>query len=196
MSTLSILIPTLPERYSLLKRLQSILLPQVANFNSRIVIHYNDAGRQSTIGEKRNSLMSRVQTEYSVFIDDDDKVSHDYVSQIMSAIEKNTDVITFNGYMTTNGSQRKNFVIKLGERYEERNNVYYRFPNHLCPMRTKLVRHILFPHIVAGEDYAWARMIHDRRLLKTSVHIEKELYHYDFNSMKSPYNGKPARVRR
>lgn len=192
MSTLSILIPTLPERYSLLRRLQGILHPQVQKHG--IGIHYNDAGRQMSIGEKRNSLLARVQTEYFVFIDDDDRVSGDYLDSIMAAIAQNPDCVTFTGWMTTNGNNKKDFVIKLGEKYEERNNVYYRFPNHLCPMRASLVRHIKFPHIVAGEDYSWARMIHERRLLKTSVHIEKDLYFYEFNSYKSPY-GSTQRVR-
>lgn len=192
--TLSILIPTLPERFSLLKRLQQILNPQIARFGGRVQIIYNDAGRQVTIGEKRNNLMARVNTDYHVYVDDDDIVSNDYVAKILTAIEQNPDVVTFNGFMTTNGSQRRNFVIKLGEKYEERDKVYYRFPNHIVPMKTSLVRHIKFPHIVSGEDYAWARTINDRKLLKTSVHIDSDLYHYDFNSYKSPY-GHTVRIR-
>lgn len=188
--TLSILIPTLPERYALLKRLQDKLLPQVQFYSDRIAIYYNDAGRAMSIGEKRNSLLSQVITDYSVFIDDDDLVSGHYINRIIHAIDQKPDVVTFNGYMTTNGGRRQNFVIKLGERYEQRNNTYYRFPNHLCPMRTELIRQVKFPHIVSGEDYAWARTIHDRKLLKTSIHIEEDLYHYDFNSYKTPYGGR------
>lgn len=185
--TLSVLIPTLPERYQLLKRLQNILTSQVARYSDRVVIHYNDAGRHATIGEKRNALMERVTTDYSVFIDDDDIVSFNYIDSIMRAMESNPDCITFNGWMTTNGMNRRDFIIKLGEKYEERRGVYYRFPNHIVPMKTSLVRHIKFPHITQTEDYQWARQINDKKLLKTSVHIEQDLYIYDFRTNKPPY---------
>lgn len=181
--SLSILIPTLPERYVYLKRLQNILLPQLERHNE-VVIHYNDAGKATTVGEKRNNLIARVQTDYHVFIDDDDIVSSNYVSKIVEATYKNPDVITFNGWMTTNGGNRKDFIIRVGERYEERRGVYYRFPNHIVPMKTSLVRHIKFPHVTMGEDYAFAKRVHDLRLLKTSVHIEDKLYHYDFRTRK------------
>lgn len=112
----------------------------------------------------------------------------------MAALDQNPDCVTFNGWISTNGKQEKDFVIKLGERYEERNNVYYRFPNHLCPMRTNLVRRIQFPHVTVAEDYAWAKTINDKKILKTSVHIEDKLYHYVFMTNKPSY-GQP-RVRK
>lgn len=182
--SLSILIPTLPERYVYLKRLQNILLPQVERFKDRVVIHYNDAGKVTTTGEKRNNLVERVQTDYHVFIDDDDNISSHYVASILHAIESKPDCCTFNGWMTTNGGSRKDFVIKLGERYEERRGIYYRFPNHIVPMRTSLVRDVKFPHVTTGEDYAFAKKVNDLKLLKTSVHIEDKLYHYDFRTRK------------
>lgn len=195
MSTLTILIPTLPERYALLKRLQNVLLPQVEKYNGQVMVFYNDAGRQLVIGEKRNNLMERVTTEYSVFIDDDDLVSSHYVRSIINAMASNPDVITFNGWMTTNGANHRDFVIKLGSKYEERGGVYYRFPNHLCPMKTNLVRNIKFPHIAQQEDFQWASAINNKKLLKTSVHIEDKLYHYCFITNKPPYGHTSNRVR-
>lgn len=194
MSTLSILIPTLPERYDLLKRLQHILIPQVEKYSGRVVILYNDVGRSVSTGEKRNRLMEQVNTTYHVYVDDDDLLSRDYVSSIMKAIDQNPDCVTFNGWMTTNGYNSKDFVIKLGEKYEERNGIYYRFPNHIAPMKTELVRHVKFPHITTGEDFSWAKIIHDRKLLKTSIHIEDRLYHYCYISNKPPYGSGNRKV--
>lgn len=190
---LSILIPTLnePHYIPLLKRLKNILDPQVDKFKDRVIVHYHDAGRSMTIGQKRNELINRVQTEYSVFVDSDDMVAKNYLSSIFWAIDQNPDVITFNGNYTCNGKDNQRFVIKLGERYEERNRVFYRWPNHLCPMRTNLVRHIKFPHIVKTEDFQWSKMINDRKLLKTSVHLDFDLYHYDFNDKKPAYGTRP-----
>lgn len=193
MTSLSVLIPTLPERYNLLHRLQKILIPQCEK-TPRVQIIYNDQGRSVCIGQKRNELVQMVTTDYLCFIDDDDVISKDYITEILNAIDQHPDVITFNGWMTTNGSHRKNFVIKLGEKYEERAGVYYRFPNHLCPVKTHLARRVPFPHQLSGEDYSYALGLKNRNLLKTSVHIEKELYHYDFITNKPPY-GKSIGIR-
>lgn len=187
--TLSILIPTLNEPHYInrLKRLQRILDPQVDKFNDRVEVHYNDAGRHMTIGEKRNNLLDRVTTDYFVFIDSDDVISEKYVQLVLGAIDQMPDCVTFNGWYTCNGHNRQNFVIKLGERYEERNKVFYRWPNHLAPMKASLVRHIKFPHIVKTEDFLWSKAINDKRLLKTSIHINSDLYWYDFDDRKPSY---------
>lgn len=193
--TLSVLIPMLNEPHYLtrLERLKKILYPQIESFKDRVEIHYNDAGRHMTIGEKRNHLIDRVTTEYSVFIDSDDVISANYLSSIFWGIDQNPDCVTFNGHYTYNGGNRQNFVIKLGEKYEERNRVFYRWPNHLVPMRTNLIRHIKFPHITKTEDFQWSKMINDRKILKTSVHINDDLYWYDFDDRKPAYGA--AKIR-
>lgn len=193
MSNLTLLIPTLPERYNMLRRLQGQLHKQIQPFSNRIQIIYNDAGRHLSTGEKRNLLMDQVTTRFSVFIDDDDEISNNYISAIMGAIDQDPDCITFNGHMTTNGGNKREFVIKLGEKYEERKGVYYRFPNHIVPMKTDLVRHVKFPHIFNGEDYQWCLKIKDQKLLKTSIHIEQPLYHYKFVTNKPAYG--PLKIR-
>lgn len=185
---LSILIPTLPEpdniRY--LERLRALIDPQVARYPNQVELFINDAPRSMTTGQKRNELIKHSVGEYFSFIDDDDLVSADYVDRIMRVIlsPEPPDVITFNGFMTTDGVSRRNFVIRLGEKYEERAGVYYRYPNHLCIMKRSVVEKILFPPQWVQEDYMWATEIRDRGLLKTSIHIDADLYHYDFRSKK------------
>lgn len=179
---LSILIPTLTERSQLLKRLTNILNPQVNRFPGQVEIIINDAGRSMPTGRKRNELIALAKGEYFVQIDDDDLVPVYYVNEMMSAIAHSPDVVTFKGYMTTNGHNRENFVIKLGEGYEKRNGVYYRFPNHLCCYRKDLVRHVKFPNVTQTEDYQWAVELKRQRLLKKEVHIDKDMYHYDYKN--------------
>ena len=135
-----------------------------------------------TTGQKRNELIARADGEYFSQIDCDDMVSDVYVEEMLAAIEQGPDVISFRGYMTEDGVRRKNFVIKMGERYEERNGVYYRYCNHLCAFKKSVVGHVKFPHIYRQEDYQWATAIHNSRLLKSEVHIAKDLYWYDFIS--------------
>jgi glycosyltransferase involved in cell wall biosynthesis len=185
--TLAILICTLPERFEKLKRLKNILEPQVERFKDRVSIHINDAGESVPTGTKRNLLIEQSSSDYFCFVDDDDYLHAYYVDEIIKGIDQNPDVVTFCGYITTNGHSRTHWEIKLGNKYEERRGVYYRFPNHLAVMKRSLVRHIKFPDIWKQEDYEWAYQIHQRRLLKTEVHIPLELYHYDFDDTKPPY---------
>jgi len=177
--TLAILICTLPERFEKLKRLKNILEPQVERFKDQVSISINDAGRHLPTGTKRNNLIEQTQSNYFCFIDDDDQVSAYYLSEIMSALSHTPDVITFQGYMTTNGENKRDWTIRLDEKYEERDGHYYRFPNHLCVFRRELVRHFKFPDIWIQEDYKWAEKIHNSRVLKTEIHIPMQIYHYD-----------------
>jgi glycosyltransferase involved in cell wall biosynthesis len=183
-----ILICTLPERASKLKSLTHSLDKQLVE---GVGYKIHDAGRGLPTGTKRNHLIEQTQSEYFSFIDDDDQVSDEYVKEIMKALESSPDVVTFNGYLTTNGMHRRNFTIKLGSRYEERSGHYYRWPNHLCVFKRDKVRHIKFPDVWNQEDYHWSKNIHDRKLLKTEVHIDKDLYWYKFETNKPSYASRP-----
>ena len=177
--TWMILICSLPDRHEKLKRLTSILDKQLVEGVSYKI---HDAGPSMPTGRKRNQLIEQSRSEYFSFCDDDDIISDEYVSSIMRAIKHNPDVITFNGYMTTNGTDRRNFTIKLGSEYVERNGHYYRFPNHLAVFKRSKVEMVKFPELWQQEDFKWASKIHERKLLTTEVHIDKDLYWYDYIS--------------
>lgn len=182
---LSILIPTLnePESIRYLKRLRSILDPQVANYPGEVEIKIHDAGRSMPTGTKRNELIANSDGEFIVFIDCDDLIPGYYVNELMKGIQQNVDVVSFVGFMTTDGLQQKDFTIKLGERYEERGNRYYRYPNHLTCLKRSAVESVKFRSIWVQEDYWYATDIMQRKLLKTEYHIsDKWMYHYDFKS--------------
>ena len=182
--TWSILILTLPGRKHYLTRLLYFLKDYVTK-DIEILI---DDRIELTVGEKRTDLIKKSNGKYFSFIDDDDMVTDDYVGRILEAITKNPDVITMQGWMTTNGINRVDWVIKLNERYEERidNGVakYFRYPNHLCVFKKELVGHLRFMSINAGEDYEWATRIKEMGLLKNEIHIEEKIYHYDFKTKK------------
>lgn len=149
----------------------------------------NDAPRSMPTGTKRNELIKGSVGEYFVQIDNDDLVPPYYVDELMRAIEQGPDVVTFIGHMTTNGENKRDFTIKLGSAYHEKNGHYYRFPNHLCCYKRSVVEHIKFPDLWFKEDYAWALRV--QPLLKTEVHINKHMYTYDFRV--KPHHNKYAR---
>ncbi len=190
--TLAILICTIPERADKLKRLTNILDPQIERHKDSVFRMVNDRSRSLPTGTKRNNLIEGSQSDYFAFIDDDDLVSAFYVDEIVKAMESNPDVITFNGWYTEYGNNRRNWEIRLGSEYVERNGMYYRWPNHLAVMKRERVRHIKFPDVWQQEDFIWSEQIAKRKLLKSEVHIDSFLYHYDCNPVK---NERRARVR-
>lgn len=178
---LSILIPTLPERKALLQR----VCEHLGTFDlNEVEIVIDNRGKEITTGQKRNELIERARGEYVIQLDDDDFPQGGYISEILNAIKSNPDCVTFNGWYTEDNGPRINFTIKLGERYEARNGHVYRWPNHLCAMKKTIAQSVKFPHKTVGEDYEWSKQIADRKLIKTSVHIEKDLYYYDYRSNK------------
>lgn len=183
---LSILIPTLnePESIKYLRRLRGILDPQVAKYPGEVEIKIHDAGRSMPTGTKRNELIANSDGDYFSMIDVDDLVPNYYVDEMITGINQGVDVINFVGFMTTDGHSRKEFTIRIGERYEERNGRYYRYCNHLCGFKRSTVGHVKFRPIWQQEDYHYATEIRDRKLLKTEYHVERWMYHYDFKSKK------------
>jgi len=193
--TLAILICTLPERFQKLKRLRNILDPQVDRHKDQVFIQLNDAGEKVPTGTKRNWLIEQTQSDYFCFVDDDDVVASFYVDEIVKAMGENPDVITFNGWITNHGIDRKDFTIRLGSRYYDNPNhqfFHHRWPNHLAVMKRELVRHVKFPDIWEQEDFQWSQKIAERGLLKTEYHIPQLLYWYDCN----PKNARYQKVRR
>lgn len=180
---LSILIPTLPERAHLLQRVYSLLGEYDPN-EVEILTDPTPRGELTT-GQKRNILISRANGEYVSQIDDDDFPQNGYISELLKAIKSGyPDCVTFNGYYTENSGPRINFTIKLGENYEARHGHVYRWPNHLTAIRKSIAQSVKFPNQTIGEDFIWSKEIADRRLIKTSVHIDKDLYYYDYRSNK------------
>lgn len=182
---LSILIPTLPDRTQWLSRIKDILTPQLV---PGVQIMEDDRPKIPT-GTKRNDLIRRAQGDYVTFVDDDDRVAPFYVSEILKAIDSTIpftgpDVITYHGQMTTNGRHPVNWVIKLGEDWVERGGVYFRFPNHLAVIKRDIALRVPFENVYQQEDYKFACKLRDLRLLKTEVHIQKQLYFYDFRTHK------------
>lgn len=186
MLKLSILICTLPERAK--QYMHMIDLLHVGTRDDVEVI-CDGRGRHIPTGQKRNELIQQCTGSHFVFCDDDDEVTGDYVEELVKAMQYDPDVITFCGWMTTNGNSRVDWIIKLGEKYEARKDQdgitrYYRWPNHICAFKKSVVQHIKFPHIWQQEDFKWSEEIKNRGLLRTEVHIDKQLYHYKFSTRK------------
>ena len=171
---LSILICTLPERSAELARLMRVLNEQ----KTPEVEILSDATEKISIGGKRNQLIAGAHGEYVCFIDDDDLVSKIYVEKILEAIKEKPDVVGIEGIITFAGKNTRRFVhsIECYGWYQNQNE-YFRTPNHLNPIKRKLVMEVGFNYMSSfGEDLEFSEDI--LPYLKREVFIKYPLYFY------------------
>lgn len=181
MKSLSVLIPTLLERRAMFNTLYNHLAMQVGNKEVRIVSDIT--GKPMSIGRKRQKMLQEAVTDYIVFVDDDDMVTHDYVEKVYNAIQSGPDVVGLCGYMTTNRQNPEDWIISI--KYPEwKSDVdgfkYVRYPNHLAPVKREHALAAGFPDKTHGEDYDYSMSLKNTGLLKNEVLIDEKLYHYIF----------------
>jgi glycosyltransferase involved in cell wall biosynthesis len=173
---LSILTCTLHNRTNKFKKLNRHLTEQIKFCPDVELLANIDSGEKS-IGLKRNELLRSAKGEYVVFIDDDDWVSDDYVVKILTAISyKNPDCCGIEG-MIINRNKKEKFVHSIQySSWYTKNNVHYRCPNHLNPIKRKIALSVGFLDISVGEDYDYSLRL--KTLLKTEVYIKTPIYFY------------------
>ncbi len=185
MIVLSILIPSLHKRVGLLNALLKDLREQ--STDEVEILTSVDGGEIST-GNKRNNLVNAAKGKYTVFIDDDDTVSSEYIPSILAAAKQDPDAIVFNGIMTTDGGNAKKWYISKDLPYKStiRNGeeIYLRYPNHLVPIKRDIALQVPFPNKYREEDFDYATKLHNMGLIKTEYKIDKYLYTYKFVQFK------------
>jgi len=148
-----------------------------------------DGGEKST-GRKRNELLQQAKGKYVVAVDDDDRVSERYIVELLEAAKSDADCFSISGYMWTNGSNRRDWHISKNYDYCTKQNqqgedVFYRFPNHIAPIKRQIAAQFEFPDKYQFEDFEWASKIKASGLIKTEYRIEYvPMYIYDFVSQK------------
>ncbi len=179
---LSVLICTITSRKDLLKRLLNCLHKQI-EFGVEILIEEDDG--KIPIGAKRNTLIRRARGEYCCFIDDDDLVSENYISEILKAIKNKPDCCSLKGIMTSNGENPVEFYhsIEFCEWFDKEDEkgvkTYFRCPNHLNVIKTSICNKVMFnPKMNIGEDRDFSErvLIH----LKKEQPLDKSTYFYLF----------------
>ncbi len=170
---LSILICSLEKRVKSREKLLSILRTQETK-EVEILVSI-DNGKLTT-GEKRNQLLESAAGDYISFVDDDDLVSEDYISKILAAIKSLADCCGFRGEMS-NRKGKFVFIHSLQFRsWFTKDEVYYRCPNHLSPVKRELALATGFLDTMVGEDKDFSYRL--LPLLKTEEFISGILYYY------------------
>jgi glycosyltransferase involved in cell wall biosynthesis len=181
---LSILIPTMESRLTLYTRLREELTRQSAAPGAGAAVEIlalSDDGSEA-LGAKRNQLMDMARGRFLVFVDDDDRVSPEYVRTILAAIRENplTDCISLAGEITFCGRHPRRLVHST--RYTdwyERKGEYVRPPCHITPIRRDIARRYRFADVDYSEDMDWALRISRDGALRREVPVDMVLYYYD-----------------
>ena len=194
---LSILICSIVGRELLLQNLVNELKRQSIGKTDDVEILIEVDNKEISTGAKRNILLKRARGDYICFVDDDDKVSYDYVAKILEAVESNPDCCSLVGLLgrkmnrkTLRRMQRRKEKINPDEiqsnifihslKYKEwfeKDGVYYRCPNHLNTIKRELALQVGFPDVSQSEDRAYSLKLFP--LLKTESVIEGIIYYYE-----------------
>jgi len=175
---LSVLICGLKEREQLIMNMARVLRYQGT---SDVEILANIDNGDNPIGKKRNLLLDNSKGEYICYIDDDDMISPFYISKILKAIEKKPDCVGLEGIIVQKGQGQRKFIhsVRYNDWFEE-NNIYYRCPNHLNPVKREFALNTRFPETYYHEDKDYSMRI--KQLLKTEEYIDEPMYFYYPNS--------------
>ena len=135
------------------------------------------------LGIKRNDLVNMAQGDYITFVDDDDKLSPNYVSELLKAIDENNgvDVINFIVNVSINGSGFKPCYYTVEHKHDfNSDNSYHRLPNHIMCIKRQLCIDTPYKPILYGEDSAFSKELAPK--IKTEFNINKVLYEYHYSS--------------
>ena len=181
----SILICTLEARQESFNKLYNKLTEQITSngLEDQIEIRYFKDNKKYSIGYKRDSLLQESQGKYINFIDDDDDIHDNYIAMIYERLLKDPDVVSLTGIITINNHNPRIFIHSIKyDRYFGKNNIFYRPPNHLNPIRRSIAIQFAFPDKSWAEDTDWAMQIARSKLLKTEEEITTPYYFYKYLS--------------
>lgn len=150
-------------------------------------------------GVKRQRLVNKAKGKYLCFVDDDDWVSNEYLSRILTGCRSGADVVTFvmetfpkNGFYRNRPLKKEFWRLGL---YPDHRMVGLMAANHLCAWKSSLARRVGWcPYLGYGDDQLWYKPLMASGLVETSYHISKPLYHYNLDLNASVNQSRVKRI--
>lgn len=180
---LSILVPSIPRRVETgrLQKILEILEHQAAGNPVEVLCLIDNKTR--SIGLKRQALLDIARGKFVAFVDDDDRVSEDYVSKILecAAANPDADCIVFDQHAILNDDAPR--LVRHGIEFEntELNETgATRKPWHVMAYARRIAQQCHFPDASYGEDWYWVRQAYP--LIKKQARIDAVLHAYHFSS--------------
>lgn len=187
MILLSILIPTVVGREESYWRLVGEFTRQMLGIEQGLVeILQCKDDKQIPIGVKREMLYDKANGEYSVQWDDDDFVMRDGLYRIIHALETKPDCVTYKEFCMMDGVYKSSNHSLKYEKWQDNFDGYdyTRSPFYKDVIKTEIARSVPFEPIRYNEDERWSMAL--RPHLKNEVHIDNEVYYYQYTS--TPHN--------
>lgn len=177
MIDLSILVCSIAERYDgFAAQIQRQLYEQISRLADpdRVEVIVLTDTRSMTIGRKRNHLVNMASGRYTVFVDDDDEISDNYVDALLTATASGADVLLFNLEYRFNGVSKR--VIRHSLRFTDDSRRGLNTPRHTSAVRREIALRLPFVETSYGEDFNWAQRL--LSVAKTEHVIDETLYVY------------------
>lgn len=183
MIPLTILIPSIPERFEQLQYLLGEIALQDVNNEVEVIVLMDNMKR--SIGAKRTNLLDLAQGRYLTMIDDDDDIAEDYIPTVLEAIKENKDVITYKQLSSING---ESFTVTFGikNQNEAAHKVEGVFADikrkawHCCVWKREIVKGCFFTDTNYGEDAIFSDTATANAI--TETHIDKIMHYYNYSS--------------
>lgn len=146
-----------------------------------VEILWEQDNKEISIGAKRQRLLERARGRFVAFIDDDDRVSDNYVKRICDVIEANPDIdcVGLLGEHTTDGANPESFVGSLRYRDWAPDRDGYRHvrpPYHKTPVERMAALRAGFRDERFGEDHGYSMRLLDT--LRREAFIDDEVLYY------------------
>ncbi|HUX00222.1 MAG TPA: glycosyltransferase [Phycisphaerae bacterium] len=140
-------------------------------------------GGEAAPGVKRNALLSTATADYIAGIDDDDRITGDYLCSLLEATAGEPHVVTFQARRTIDGGWPQRIIFDLHQPTTpaEHSDVVLMPANHICCWRreiAQLARHA--EDLPYGSDQIWWKALLLAKSASTQARVPRVLYHYRY----------------
>ena len=176
--TLSVLIPSIPERLDMVRALLT-RIETICPSNTEVLVLIDN--KRMSIGEKRQRLLEMARGKYIAYCDDDDNITDSY--HLLADYTGDADVITFQQYAEVDGNKT---IVDFDLKHEE-NEVFVtdgitkRKPFHVCAWKRELVQDVPFDSINWGEDWLFCERALEHIKTQHKINGVLHIYKHDKN---------------
>jgi len=184
--TLSVLIPSIPERLDMLQSLIAKLERLSKPYNGEVEILSFVDNKMRSIGYKRDALVQLARGKSLAFVDDDDDVFDAYFDRIVPACRKGFDLVAFDTLCYIDEEPCDILV----DMYHPNEEVFRgkdgtlqptkRKPFHVCARNTEIAQKERFKDVGYAEDWDWCKRVLKR--VNTCHKIDEQLHIYRYDS--------------
>ena len=180
----SVLIPTIPGREDKLRILIASIQEKVARICPEIRLEICIAfdNRETSIGMKRQQLLTQANGRYLSFIDDDDHITDAYIEDLKACFHGGYSVMRLRGQINEY-TFTHSIDVKLSDPMATRDvpAVFQRPPNHLNPILSDVAKMIPFKNATHGEDLDWTITLLKSNFLETEYQSDLSRIHYIYD---------------